>query len=906
MSWITGLKARLQLLVAGGAAESRADEEMLFHIDMEAERLMREDRLSPDHARRRALAAFGGVTQHKETLRNDRGYAWLSGFSLDMKLGVRMLRKYPGLTLVGGVAMAFAIWAGAVTFELVTLVVHPTLPFAGGDRIVRIQQWSLSTNDSEDPSLRDFIDWRRSLSSVNELGAYQDITANLIAPDGDARPVQVAAITASAFRIVPAVPLLGRVIVEADQRPGGPPVALLGFDVWRTRFGADPRVLGQTIQIGDSYATVVGVMPDGFAFPVSHELWTPLRPDEPGQAAPDQVGVTLFGRLAPGVSLDAAQAELTVVGRRDGAESPDPHERVQPRVMAYANLMERPAGTNLTLMFSIYLFALMLLVLVCSNVALLLFARAATREGELVVRSALGASRGRIVVQLFAEALVLGIVAAVVGLGAAALALRTWGIDFLTLNIGRLPFWYDPRLSPAAVFYALGLTVLGAVIAGVLPALKITRGLGSRLRQGTAGGGVHFGGIWTAVIVAQVAVTVAFPAMVLVEQRELRRIQTFDVGFSAKEYLGVHLEMDRSQGASGESEATAAAGGARYGRTLEEVRRRLRDEPGVGGVTFVDQLPRLFHTERQVEVDVPATPPHEVSTARIDLAYFTVLKTPLRAGRAFDTGDLAPDARTVIVDQAFVDLLLQGRNPIGQHMRFTARQPVDGTPEPGPEPWYEIVGVVNDLGMTYMAHQHRAAGVYLPTNLADAGPLYMVVQAQGDPMSLSQRVREITIAVDPTLRLTDLQRVDKVSDPLVWIIKLWLRITGLLTAIALLLSLAGIYAVLSFTVARRTREIGVRVALGASRRRLVVSIFRKPLIHVTQGVLAGGMLIVTFALLLSGGDGGLVRVEGGWSLLNMVRLGSYVVLMFAVCLLACIVPTRRALGVEPMEALRQE
>ena len=307
-------------------------------------------------------------------------------------------------------------------------------------------------------------------------------------------------------------------------------MAVLGYDVWRTRFGSDPNVLGRTVQLGNDTATVTGVMREGFAFPVSHELWTPLRTDSLDQKPRSGPAITVFGLLAPGTTLATAQAELTTLGRNAAVEQPATHEHLQPRVAPYTNLFaEQSTGEELAIVFSIYFFAVMLLVLVCGNVALLLFARAATRESELIMRSALGASRSRIVVQMFAEALVLGGVAAVAGLAAADFALRNWGLDFLEVNLGRLPFWYDLSLSPATVLFAIGLTLLGSAIAGVMPALKVTRGMGSRLKQTAAGaGGLQFGGVWTAVIVAQVAVTVAFPAVVYVEQWELRHIQTFE------------------------------------------------------------------------------------------------------------------------------------------------------------------------------------------------------------------------------------------------------------------------------------------------------------------------------------------------------------------------------------------
>jgi hypothetical protein len=451
MSWLEGSRARLRLLFSRGAAESR----------------------------RRALVAFGGIEMHKEQLRDGRGRAWFDGFSLDLKLGGRMLVKYPGLTIVGGLAMAFAICVGTVIFQVLSLFLHPTLPLPAGDRIVHIRNWDVAANRVDERALHDFTVWRGALQSVTELGAWRDVTRNLIVAGGDARPVNVAEITASAFRVAGGTPLMGRVLVAADEQAGAPAVVVIGHELWRMRFGSDANVLGRTVQLGNEHATVVGVMPEGFEFPVAHDLWMPLRAELLNQAPRSGPGITVFGLLAPGATLDTAQAELTTLGRSAAIAQPATHEHLQPRVQAYAKLFfSDPKGDELGIFFAIYVFSVMLVVLVCGNVALLMFARAATRESELVMRSALGASRSRIVVQMFAEALVLGTGAAMAGLLAADVALRNWGMEFLEINLGRLPFWYDLRVSPLTVLFALGLTVLGSAIAGVMPALKVTRGMG--------------------------------------------------------------------------------------------------------------------------------------------------------------------------------------------------------------------------------------------------------------------------------------------------------------------------------------------------------------------------------------------------------------------------------------------
>ena len=904
MSMLAAARARLRLLFARRAAERRMADEMRFHVDMETERLVRAG-LAPDEARRQALVAFGGVDRYQEEMRDGRGLAWLGGLSLDLRLGFRMLVKYPGLTVVAGLAMAFAIWAGVVTFVLVGQVINPTLPLPGGDRIVQLGNWDVSENGPEPRAMSDFLVWREGLRSVTDLGAYRNVTRNLIVGTDAGQPIQGAEVTASAFRIAPEPPLLGRVLVPEDERPGAAPVVVLGYEVWRTRFAGDPGVVGRTVRLGDTFPTVVGVMRRGYAFPVSHQLWTPLRPDAVAYAPREGPAIQVFGRLAAGATLERVRAELSTIGQRRAAEHPETYRHLQPRVAPYARSLNAPSALDHALMLSVQFFAVMLLVLICSNVALLLFARAASRESELIVRSALGASRGRIVAQLFAEALVLGGVAAVAGLAAAQFGLRRWGVEFLERNMGTLPFWYDVNVTPTTVLYAAGLTLLAAAVAGVVPARKITRGLGERLKHGTAGAGVRFGGVWTAVIVAQVAATVAFPAVVYFEQRQLARFEAHDLGIAAEEYLGVRLEMDAG--------ADTAAQRARFEGVVETLRRRVAAEPGVRGATFVDRLPGDYHRESWIEVDdgsgvssatsQPLDP--EVSTARIDPSYFEVMRAPVLAGRGFGAADLGPGARAVIVDQGFIRRVLQGRNAIGRRVRFT---PLGEWSEDESRPWYQIVGVVKDLGMAHPANSRLPAGVYLPGVPGRDGPVHLVVHAQGDPLALGTRVRELAAEVDPTLRLSELQRLDEEKKAMVWIVGLWLKITVVLTVIALLLSLTGIYSVLSFTVSRRTREIGVRVALGAPRRRVVTAIFRKPLRQVGVGVAVGFAIVTAAAVAVAGHrpDGAGPGSSGGLSLAQVALLVAYAAFMLGVCLLACVVPTRRALRVQPTEALRAE
>ena len=882
--------------------------------------------LDPEAARLAALRDFGGVTQVKQVHREMRRPLFMSW--LDIKLGARMLLKYPGLTVVGGLAMAFAILVGIVIFQFAGLFIYPSLPLPNGDRIVQLSLRDISKNQQEPKALYDFISWRDSLRTIDNLGAWRDSTRNLIvlhpsaqspraggpAAAGDARPALVAEMSSSGFAIADGQPLMGRVLTPADEQPAAPAVAVIGHDVWQTRFGSDPNVLGRAVRLGGEHATIVGVMREGFAFPVSHELWVPLKTAVLDQAPRLGPAITIFGTLADGHTIETAQAELTTHGRRAAAEQKATHEHLEPRVSAYVDMMSLDSSDDLAFMLLIYFFIGILVALICGNVGLLLFARAASRESDLIVRTALGASRGRIVSQLFAEALVLGGGAAVIGMAVAVLFLRNWAMPFLEHNYGNLPFWWDLSLSPSTVAAAILLTIVTATVAGVMPALKITRGMGDRLKQTTAGaGGLRFGGVWTVVIVAQVSVTVVFPAIVWFENVQLGRMQDFNPGFATEQFLAVEVERDAPAGSTSLVDA-AIERDPRMAATLEELRDRVAAQPGVAGVTFANALSGGELPGRRIELGYDSAeaasrnpeapmPIRHATVLETDTSYLGVLDAPILAGRAFTAADAEPGAHVAIVDQAFVDNVLQGRNPIGQQVRFTRP-----TNPAGPSEWYTVVGLVGKLDVGVPYRKGPFAGFYLPTTPDRLGAgLHMMIRVRGgDPLTVAPQVRQIAAAVDPSLRLVQIQRVNELNDGMLWVIRLWRSITVVMSSVALILSLAGLYAVMAFVVARRTREVGVRVALGGSRWRILMAIFRRPLIQMGVGVLAGISIIVAATAWYPYTEGPGADQAGGLTAAAVMMQAGYAALMFGVCMLACVVPTRRALNIEPTVALRTE
>jgi predicted permease len=813
---------------------------------------------------------------------------WLGGFSLDLRLALRMLARYPLLTIVGGAGMAFGLAAGVAGFEIRRQMVDPTLPLDDGRRIVGLRNWDVRGDRPGPLGDADYIAWRSQLQAVDDLSASALVERNLEVA-GNVEPIAVAEMTASGFRVARVAPLLGRTLVDGDEAPDASPVAVIGHSLWQRRFLGDPQIVGRSVGLGGEQTTIVGVMPEDFGFPVAHQVWTPLRRRTPTRAT-DAATLLVFGRLARGKTLDQTQAELTTVGRRLAADAPGTHEFLRPQVVPYAHVIVDPRSYGVGPALA-NVFLIMLVVVIFANVALLMFARAASREIEIGVRNALGASRGRIVAQLFIEALALSGLSVTAGLAAARFGVGSlWRL--IEADSGRaLPFWLNDRLTPSTIAYGAGLTMLGAVIIGVLPALQVTgRGLHARLRQSAAGGGGYrFGGVWTAVIVAQVAVTVLFPAGAFFFHRWVVDGQTRDVGFPAERYLSARLEMDASNAPAGAG-TTAPKIDGRMTATVEELRRQLLAEPGVTAVTAADQLPGMQHSVERFEVEGDEAPPtygYRVAIAAVDAGFFNTLGAPVLSGRGFTPADSASSTEIAIVNASFVDRVLRGRNPVSRRIRRAA---LGGDRPPGP--WIEIVGLVRDLG----AIGAEGVGLYRPLT-SGYFTVHVALHTGRAPESFADRLRGLASRVHPALRVYDAMPLDQVGADQ-WLESRYMsRLLAVLSGIALLLSLMAIYAVMAFTVVQRTREIGTRVALGADRRRIVSAIVRRPLAQIGFGIGAGATLVALASFSI---------FENTPTGLEASMIAAYAVLMLGVCLSACVVPIRRALRLQPSQVLRAD
>jgi predicted permease len=826
-------------------------------------------------------------------MRQAAGWLTSAGISLlDIKLGIRMLVKYPRLTAVSCFAIAIGIAIAAGFFEFRNDLMPSSLPLTDGGRIVSVRNWDVPSGRAEYRTSMDYRVWRSQVRSLETIGAYRIAERNLITTDGIAEPVRVAVITASAFEFADAPPILGRPLVESDERVGATPVAVIGYHLWRTRFAEDSALVGRTVQLGADRRTIVGVMPDGFLFPVYDNLWVPLSAHELVEEPRQGPAVRVFGRLSAEFSIAQSQAEMAAIGSRLAREYPETHEHLRTQVMPYTFSFVDPAlvdGSPAVL--ALQAFFILILVIASINVAALVFSRTAMRETEFAVRAALGASRRRILTQLFVEALVLALVGAAVGL-----PISKWGVNKLWAGVaeseGPLPFWLDSSLSPSTVAFVVSLAFLTAGIAGLVPALRVTgRRTGGWLQRHRSGSAARFGGPSTAVIITQVAGSVGLLTFAFAIGTEALRYDVDDIGIAASdEILTVRLQLDREDVAyeGGDSVRTAFAN--RYEAIYDELAHRVVAEPEVQQMTFGNALPGMNHRNAAVEVDgltaLDSTALERVYLARVGAGFFDALNVPLVSGRSFTPSDVEVDGRVTIVNRSFVTQVLDDRNPLGRHVR--QRGSMDG--DPGP--WYEIIGVVEDLGMN-PNNPNRAPGMYYPVAAGAAYPIRMAMRFEQNAQSFAPKLRRIALAVDPALRLDEVRPLAELGEAEAKARRFGAFVITVVSAMILLLSATGIHALMSFTVTRRTREIGIRTALGARPRQVLTAILSRGVAQLIAGVVFGILVIVLF-------DGLGILDEGEYGPLAAV---SAVLLLSGVG--ACIVPALRVLRIQPTEALRE-
>lgn len=887
---IARLRALLRALLHRDDVESEIQAEFQHHLEMRTAHLVRTG-LSEDEASHQARREFGHIDTHRAEARVSRGFRLFDHvrFSwLDVKLALRMLVKHPLLSLAAVFALAVGIPVGIAPTHLAKAVEAP-LPGDTENRVRAIRLWNPATSAVDVTGYETFAFWNATLESFSTMAAFRTSSYNVASEDGRAASVAGAELSPEAFSILRATPQLGRTLNATDAEPARPVVVVLGHDLWKARFGSDPQILGRQIRIGRELRTVVGVMPAGFRFPAHEQLWLPLPPQSAGGVGPLSP-VRIIGRLADGVSAEQAQAELSARKLPRFANEPESRARLRPEVVPFGLLylgLPRGGFDALLEYRFVQLLSLVLLLVACGNVAMLVFARTATRFREMAIRTALGASRARIVSQIFVETLVLAVVAA--GVGVLSIG---WGLEHVNLAAiageSALPYWLSLDVTGGDLLRALLVAGISATVAGVVPAIRITGKAVHQHMRGTSG--VRFGRLTGALVVADIAISVAAIgfALAIADRATVGESDRF-AGIPADEYLAVQVRMPADGPLNGRMAAAQRA-----------LVTTLATEPGIAGVAVGSALPRMEHQSAQFEVEgvdrSPNAPPQWVRMARVDVGFFDALGQRVIAGRDFTSADVDSGRRTAIVNTAFVARFLEGKGFIGRRVRFPARQGADSG-------WYEIVGVVGHLGVN-MVNPDKGAAVYLPASPGSINPMWIGIHASGanvSPVSLAPRVRDIMMKVAPDVVMGEVTVLNEVHQG-DWYLIVGVA-TGLMLLVGVLIALAasGIYAMLSLSVSERTREIGIRTALGAQRHAVVLMILKRSLVQVGIGAVLGLPIAARIVHLTVGSTSGQSPLM---SVLMALGLATSLVLIVGV--ISCTIPTRRVLAVEASEAMRSD
>ncbi|HET9982737.1 MAG TPA: ABC transporter permease [Longimicrobiales bacterium] len=881
MSLVSDWRERLGALLARRRVEREMAEEIGFHLEMEARRLEAERGLAPEAARREAARSFGGVDQYAEATRDARGVRPVEDLLRDVRLAARLLVRAPGFTVVAVLTLALGIGANTAIFSVVRPILFESLPYPGAERIVMVWERGLD-GEKTNTGFATYADVARESRSFEAVAAVRDWLPT-VTGRGEPERLDGQRVSWTYFRVLGVAPALGRGFDAAEDAPGAERVVVLSHGLWRSRFGGDAGIVGRKVTLDGSPWTVVGVMPAGFEnlLDPKARLWAPLRYDASlAWACRTCRHLRAVGRLRQGVAVGAAAREMDALSARVVSEHPTEYPRAGFRLVP---LREEVAGGVRPVLLAVLGAVALVLLLACANVMNLLLARAAQREAEFSIRTALGASRGRLVRQLLAESLLLALVG-----GAASMAVAVPGVRALVaISPAGLPRLDAIRVDARAAGFAFALTTLVGVLFGLLPALVAGRGeLNERIQRGTrriAGTSRRLRG---ALVVAEVALALVLLVGAGLLLKSVSRLLAVSPGFDAHGLLTVQVQT------SGPRFADDTATHAFFDRVLEGVRA----VPGVESAALTSQLPLSDDFDQygvHSESWSRANPEQDPSAHRYAVSdgYLQTMGIPLVRGRALTARDRADAPPVVLINESFARRGWPGEDPIGQRVRM-------GSATEGA--WRTIVGIVGDVRQVSLAAEQPDA-IYVPEAqwpFAD-GALTLVVRTRGDAAALLPALRRAVHAVDKDQPITRVATMERLVADSAAQRRFALLLFGAFAAVAVALAGAGLYGVLAGGVVERMREIGVRAALGASRAEIVAMVVRRGLALTTVGLVLGLAAALAATRLL---DGLLFGVSASDPLTYAGVAG---VLVLA-ALVACWVPASRAARVDPASTLRAE
>jgi putative ABC transport system permease protein len=807
----------------------------------------------------------------------------------DLRFGFRVLAKTPGHTLAAVLALALGIGLSTAMFSIVYGAVLRGLPFERSDRLMHIENDNPSKDQrSIEVSLPDFLAYRERQRSFEGIAAFNDGTVNL---SGDERPERYdgAFISANFLDLLRVRPLLGRGFRPEEAAPGAAPVVLLGWGVWQTRYDGDPKVIGRPVRVNGEAGTIVGVMPQGFAFPLTQEVWVPLREDTQKMQRGKGETLEVFGRLRGGVSLEQARSEMQTITKALAAEFPETNEGRGAVVKPYT---EEFIGKNAARLLYIMLGAcLFVLLLACTNVASLMMARASKRTREIAIRSALGARRRRLIGQLLTESLLLSFLGAALGVLLASVGVRIFNAAIVDKNP---PFWVHIAVDPTALLFTLGAAVLAAAVSGLLPAFQASRtDVNEVLKdEGRGSSSLRVGAFTRGVVIFEIAIScVLLVGAGLMIQNVIKMAGRIEVDtaslFTARVALFDSMFPEKDDRV----------------RFFDGLLERLRDDPAVRAAAVSTYLPGTgaFTTRFAIEGAVYPKPEDHPSAhiGWVSSGFFETLGVGVDQGRDFNLQDRKDSLPVAIVNRSFARKHWPGQDPLGRRIRQVTGAPASAEAEP--EPWRTVIGVVPDLGMAGLEDDEpESQGFYIPVRQDVPSFASLVVRTRDrNPMTVTDRVRGHVTALNRDLPIYWVLSLERVVAGAAFFSRLFATLFSIFGVAALVLASVGIYGVIAFSVQQRTQEIGIRMALGAQQGNVLGMIVRQGLAQLAFGLGLGVLGAWPAAKLLGNFLVGVQPHD------PPTFLGVCLVLA-AVALFACWVPAQRASRTDPLVAIRYD
>ncbi|MGH9871745.1 MAG: ABC transporter permease [Pyrinomonadaceae bacterium] len=792
----------------------------------------------------------------------------------DIRYGVRSLLKRPGFTAIALVALALGIGANTAIFSLVNAVLLRPLPFAEPDRLVWVWGNIKSGGNRASVSPPDFLDYRQQNNTFEEFAASLPLRLNYTGGDEPER-LEASGVTGNYFQALGAKPAFGRTFLLENEKPGNDQVAVLSYSLWQKRFAGDPAIINKTITLDGRSCAVLGVMPPDFSMPRAADVWVPINFDiDPEMKMRGAHFLRPIGKLKAGVTMAQAQADTDAIARRLEEQFPESNSGWNLRLVS---LREQLVGNTRPTLFILFGAVGFVLLIACANVANLLLVRAAGRQKEIAVRTALGAGRWRIVRQMITESVLLSLVG-----GALGTLLALWGVEALVaLSAESLPSTAQVGIDANVLGFTLLVSVLTGVLFGLAPAVRTMKlNLSESLKEGGRSGseGAHRNRTRSVLVVIESAVAVVLLIGAGLLVRSLLRLQDTSPGFDARNVLTMGVNLPRAKYDNPEKSASFFA----------ELESRVAGLPGVEAVGFVSELP-LSGQLNDMPYTVEGRPPVSIDQAfdsdfrRVNTNYFKALRIPFLRGRNFTEQEVRQGAQVVIISELLARQVFPNEEPLGKRLIMAFGST------------FEIIGIVGDIRDRAL-ESNPAAAMYMPVYPSSTN---VIIRSKGDPASLAAAVRKEVWQIDPNQPVANVRTMEQWLERAVAGPRYRTTLLGLFALVALALASTGIYGVMSYSVSQRTHEIGVRMALGARRLDVLRLVVRQGMTLVIVGValgLAGAFALTRLmATLLFG-----VTAKDPFTFVAVAAL------LTLVAFVACYLPARRATKVDPLVALRYE